>query len=223
MGRQNRFLLEPDAIQLLGQYGIPYPVHGLAKSEDEAVRIAEKIGLPVVLKVVSRDVVHKSDVGGVLENLQNAVQVREGYQTIIDKVKTHNSCADIDGILVVKQAKEGIEMIVGALQDPTFGPTLMFGLGGIFAEVLKDVTFRIAPITLRDAEEMVLEIKGYPMLAGVRGSAPSDTTAIAELLMSVSQMVTENPQIKELDLNPVRVYEKGLLVLDARMMLENRS
>lgn len=218
MGDDKRFLLEPQAIQNLAQYNIPYPAHGLARTPEEAVEIASGIGFPVVLKIVSADAVHKSDVGGVKVNLATADQVREAYQEIIANVLAHNPLAEIEGLLVAQQAREGIEVIIGALDDPTFGATLMFGLGGIFAEVLKDVTFRIAPLERQDAEEMIKEIKGFPMLQGVRGSAPLDLEAIVELLMAVSAMVTAEPKIKELDLNPVRVFDQGLMVLDVRIM-----
>jgi len=177
----------------------------------------------VVLKIVSEDAVHKSDVGGVSVNLATADQVTGAYQKIIANVQSHQADAKIEGILVVQQAKEGIEIIVGAMEDPTFGPTVMFGLGGIFAEVLNDVTFRIAPLERRDAEEMVREIKGYPLLTGLRGRASGDIGAVVDLLMGISQLLTEHPEIKELDLNPVRVYEQGLLVLDARMMVKTNT
>jgi acyl-CoA synthetase (NDP forming) len=219
MHQSKAFLLEPQAISMLAAYGIPYPQHALAKTAQEAARIAQEIGFPVVLKIVSLDAVHKSDMGGVAVNLANSEQVEAAYLQIIERVMKHSPQAVIEGILVVAQAPAGIEIIVGALDDPTFGPTVMFGLGGIFAEVLRDVSFRVAPLERRDAEEMVQEIKGFLMLSGVRGSAPADIAAITNLLMTVSQMVTDNPDIKELDLNPVRVYEKGLLALDARMLV----
>ena len=212
------FMLETEAIRVLENYQIPYPKHVLAKNESEAVAFAEEIGYPVVMKIVSHDAVHKSDVGGVLVNRKNADQVRQGFNQIVSNVQAHQPDAKVEGILVVEQAPEGIELIIGALDDPTFGPTVMFGLGGIFAEVLKDVSFRIAPLEGVDAEEMVREIKGYSMLTGLRGARSSDVQAIVDLLLSVSKLVTEHPEIVELDLNPVRVYETGLLVLDARMM-----
>ena len=223
MDTTKAFLLEPQAIAKLAAYGIPYPRHALAKTAQQAASFAREIGFPVVLKVVSLDAVHKSDMGGVAVNLGSSEKVEAAFQQILERVKKHNPTAVIEGILVVQQAPAGIEIIVGALDDPTFGPTVMFGLGGIFAEVLKDVTFRVAPLEQRDAEEMVREIKGFPMLSGVRGSAPSDIKAIVDLLLSVSQMVTDNPELKELDLNPVRVYENGLLALDARMLMEIKN
>jgi acyl-CoA synthetase (NDP forming) len=223
LDNRTKFILEPQAIRLLEEYRIPYPASGLARNAQEAVRIAAQIGYPVVLKIVSEDAVHKSDVGGVSVNLATADQVTGAFQKIIANVQSHQADAKIEGILVVQQAKEGIEIIVGAMEDPTFGPTVMFGLGGIFAEVLNDVTFRIAPLERRDAEEMVREIKGYPLLTGLRGRASGDIDAVVDLLMGISQLLTEHPEIKELDLNPVRVYEQGLLVLDARMMVKTNT
>jgi acyl-CoA synthetase (NDP forming) len=218
MESTGRFVLEPDAIRVLEQYNIPYPEHGLATSPEEAARIAGELGYPVVLKVVSPDVVHKSDAGGVVVGVGDGREVRSAYEGILDGVRAAVPRARIEGVLVCKQAPNGLEVIVGGLDDTTFGPTVMFGLGGIFVEALKDVSFRIAPLERRDAEEMVAEIKGYSLLMGARGQAGCDVTAVTDLLMAVSQMVTDHPEIKELDLNPVRVYEKGLMVLDARMM-----
>jgi acyl-CoA synthetase (NDP forming) len=213
-----RFITEPEAIRLLEGYGIPYPEHGLARSPQEAARIADELGYPVVMKVVSPEVVHKSDAGGVVVGLGDATSVRAAYEVMVTRVRSATPDARIEGVLVCRQAAEGLEVIVGALDDATFGPTVMFGLGGIFAEVLKDVSFRVIPLELRDAEEMLQEIKGYPVLSGARGQSGCDLHAAAELLLSVSRLVTEHAEIKELDLNPVRLYERGLLVLDARVL-----
>ena len=213
-----RFVLEPEAARLLSEYGIPYPEHGVAHSADEAVQLAESLGYPVVLKAVSLDVVHKSDVGGVAVGLEDASEVRTAYERMVDQVQAAVPKAQIEGVLVCKQAAEGLEVIVGALDDHTFGPTVMFGLGGVFTEVLKDTTFRVAPLERSDAEEMIEEIQGYPLLSGARGQAAHDLNAVADLLLSVSRMIVDHPEIKELDLNPVRVYEQGVLVLDARLL-----
>ena len=215
---RRRFLLEPEAVQLLGKYQIPYPAHALAHSSDEAVRLAEHLGHPVVLKVVSPDVIHKSDAGGVLVDLGSSKLVRTGYDRMLADVLSHQPDARIEGVLVCKQAPPGLEVIVGGLDDPMFGPTIMFGMGGIFAELLRDVVFRIAPLRRLDAQEMIHEVKGYPLIAGLRGQKACDEEALAALLLAVSQVVTENREINELDLNPVRLYEQGLLVLDARVI-----
>jgi acyl-CoA synthetase (NDP forming) len=216
-----RALLEPDAVHLLTSYEIPYPDHALARDADQATQIAEALGWPVVLKVVSADVSHKSDAGGVLVGLDCASQVREGYATVVERVLAAVPEASIEGVLVCKQSPPGLEVIVGALNDLTFGPTVMFGLGGIFAEVLQDVSFRVAPLSRYDAEEMIREIRGYPLLSGVRGQAPVDIAALAGLLQSVSRLVTEQIGVEELDLNPVRIFEHGLLVLDARVVVRD--
>jgi len=214
-----RYVLEPHAVQLLEEYGIPYPAHGFARDAESAARVAQELGFPVVLKVVSPDVLHKTDAGGVLAGLEDTASVRQGFSAVADRVSSLVPGARIEGLLVCKQAPEGLEVIAGGLEDQTFGPAVMFGLGGIFAEVIKDVSFRIAPLEPKDAEEMIREIQGYPLLSGSRGQDPLDIQALIELLLSVSRLVTEHLEIRELDLNPVRVYEDGLLALDARMVV----
>jgi acyl-CoA synthetase (NDP forming) len=220
MSEHEQYVLEPETVQLLEEYGIPYPPHGLAHDALEAERIAEKLGYGVVLKVVSPDVVHKSDAGGVLLGLEDGATVRDGFEALVKCVRSSVPGARIEGALVCKEAPEGLEVIVGALEDATFGPTVMVGMGGVFTEVLRDVSFRVAPLEPRDAEEMIGEIRGYPLLTGARGQAPLDVASLAELLLSVSRLVTEHREIKELDLNPVRLYKDSLLVLDVRMMLK---
>jgi acyl-CoA synthetase (NDP forming) len=209
---------EPEAIALLRDYGIAYPDHGFARSAEEAVELAERVGYPLVLKVVSPDVIHKSDMGGVAVGIGDAQSVSRAYEGILKSVRARVSNADVQGMLVCRQAPSGLEVIVGAMQDVMFGPALMFGLGGIFAEVLKDVTFRVLPIKRVDAEEMVREIRGYRLLAGTRGQEGYDIPALIDLLLAVSRMITDRPEIEELDLNPVRLHEQGLMVLDVRIM-----
>lgn len=215
---QSIFVPEHTAVDLLGQYRIPYPEYGLATNAEEAVAVAQKLGFPVVLKVVSPDVSHKSDVGGVIVNLKTADQVRAGFADIMERVSAAVRSASLKGVLVCKQAGDGLEVIIGALDDAVFGPIIMFGLGGTFTEVLKDVSFRAAPLGRTDAEEMIREIKGYPILQGIRGQKGCDINKLIDLLLSVSEMVMKQPEIKELDLNPVRVYEDHIMVLDARIM-----
>jgi len=218
-----RLILEPEAVQLLSRYGIPYPDHGLAHGVDEAVRIADRLGYPVVLKVVSPDVVHKSAAGGVVTGVEHPIGVRDAYKAIAKSVDEIVPGARFEGALVCEQAPQGLEVIVGGLDDPAFGSTVMFGLGGVEVETYKDVTFRIAPLERRDAEEMLEEIEAYPLLTGARSQPRCDLQALVELLLSVSRLLMEHPEIKELDLNPVRLYERGLLVLDARMMVEEEG
>ena len=213
------FLFEDEAKALCGLYGLPVTKIEVVEAEDDAVRVAEGFGFPVVLKIVSPQVLHKSDAGGVLINIRDAEGVRKGYKKIIENVKARVPDAEITGILVQEMAPDGTQVIVGSTKDPTFGPTIMFGLGGIFVEVLKDVSFRLVPITRVDAEEMVREIKAYKILEGVRGMPPADQETILDILMRTSEMLVECPEIKELDLNPILVYKKGAKIVDARVIL----
>lgn len=213
-------LLESEAKTVCLEYEIPITKFELAKNEAEAAKFAEKIGYPVVLKIVSPDVLHKFDVGGVIVNLKDAKEVRNAYKQILQNVKRHKAKAKITGILVQEMAPSSTEIIVGAIKDPQFGPSIMFGLGGIFVEVLKDVTFRVAPITEDEAREMITEVKAYPLLKGYRNQPPADIDAIVKILLNTSKLVMEHQEIKELDLNPIMVYEKGAKTVDARIILE---
>ncbi len=215
-----RVLLETEAKTICAEYGIGVPKFDLAKSEGEASRQADEIGYPVVLKIVSPDIIHKSDAGGVLLNLKNPVDVASGYSRIIENAKKYKADAKIVGVLVQEMAPQATEVIVGAIKDPQFGQTVMFGLGGIFVEILKDVNFRVAPITTEDAREMITQLKAYPLLKGYRNTPPVDIDALVEILCSTSRLVMDNPEIKELDLNPVMAYSNGAKVVDARIILE---
>ncbi len=219
---QDRFLPEPDGIQYIRKYNIPYPEYGVAKTPEEAADIACSLGFPVVIKIVSPDIPHKSDMGGVTLALQSPEAVISGCEQILKNVASAKPGADIRGILVCKQADPGLEVIVGARDDPAFGMTLMFGLGGIFTEVFEDVTFRLAPIERIDAQEMIREIKGYPLLRGTRGQDGVDLDILTDLLLTISRMVTENSDISEMDLNPVNVYRDGVMVLDVRIFKRHR-
>ena len=213
-------LLETEAKTICTEYGIPVTQFKLAKTVEEATETAEQFGYPVVLKIVSPDIIHKSDAGGVIINLKSKAEVQVAYEKILANAKKYKATAKIAGVLVQEMAPQSTEVIVGAIKDPQFGQTLMFGLGGVFVEILKDVTFRIAPITHEDAEEMVTGIKAYPLLKGYRNTPPTDIDAIISTLLNTSRLIMENPQIKELDLNPVLAYEKGAKTVDARIILE---
>jgi len=165
-------------------------------------------------------VVHKSDAGGVKLGLENGAQVKKAYSEMMASVKAKYPKAKIDGVSVQKMARPGVEVIVGMSKDPQFGPVLMFGLGGVLVELLKDVAFRIVPISKFDAAEMIREIKGFPMLTGFRGSEPVDLAALESLIVNVSHFVEKHPQVKELDLNPVFAYKDGVRAVDARVVLE---
>jgi acyl-CoA synthetase (NDP forming) len=170
---------------------------------------------------VSPDIIHKSDIGGVKLGLANATQVGKAYTEIMAAAKKANKKADIQGISVQKMARPGVEVIMGMSKDAQFGPVLMFGLGGVFVEVLKDVAFRIVPLNRRDASQMIREIKGYPLLEGYRGQEPANITALEDLLLKLSDFVDKNPKIKEMDLNPIFAYKDGALAVDARVILES--
>lgn len=217
---KRNFLYEHEAKEVCGLFGLPVTKGSVVGSEEGAIEAANKIGYPVVLKIVSPQILHKSDVGGVIINLKSDQDVRDGYYKIMSSVKEKMPEAKIEGIFVQEMAPSSTEVIVGATKDPTFGFTIMFGLGGIFVEILKDVSFRLVPITRPDAIEMIHEIKTYKILEGVRGMPRADESALADTLLSTSEMLVECPEIKELDMNPVLVYEKGAKVVDARIILE---
>ncbi len=203
-------------------YGIPYPRSILARTADEAVAAADDIGYPVVMKITSPDILHKTDIGGVKLNLQSAEQVRDTFDLMIYRAQRYQPSAEIWGCLVQQQVKGGKEVLLGVNRDPQFGPLLVFGLGGIYVEALKDVTFRVAPVGRREAAEMLSEIRAYPLLRGVRGEPPSDMDAIVDVILRLSQLVTDFPEIVELDINPLMVYEqgKGVLGIDMRLVLK---
>lgn len=213
-------LTEIESKELLKQAEIPVVETRLAKSKKEAIRISKELGFPVVLKIASPDIVHKSDSGGVKLGVANATQVGKAYSEIMSSIKEKYPDAAIQGLAIQRMAPPGLEVIVGMSKDVQFGPVLMFGLGGILVEVLKDVSFRIVPITRRDAAEMIREIKGYPLLEGYRGQEPADISALEELMVKVSQFVEQNPEIKELDLNPIFAYRDRAIAVDARIILE---
>ena len=216
-------LTEIESKQVLAAAGIPVAEATLAASADDAAKAAAKAGFPVVLKIVSPDVTHKSDVGGVKIGLKDEAAVRTAYDDIIAAVSDRQPKARIEGVAVQAMARPGTEVIVGMSKDPQFGPVLMFGLGGIFVEVLKDVSFRIVPLEERDAREMIAEIKGRAVLDGVRGGEPADIGALASLLLQLSAFAEANPQVEELDLNPVFAYKDGCLAVDARIVVSAES
>ena len=216
-------LTEVESKQLLEKARISVIKTKLATSMKEAVALSKEIGFPVVLKIASPDVIHKSDAGGVKVGLQNATQVSRAYKEIMTSVKQKHPKATIDGVSVQPMAKPGVEVIIGMSKDPQFGPVLMFGLGGILVEILKDVSFRIVPLARRDAREMIRDIKGYPVLEGYRGQEPANVPFLEEMLLKVSDFAEQNPEIKELDLNPIFAYRDGAIAVDARIVLEEEA
>ena len=220
MVKTQNLLTEVESKDLLKKAEIPVVETKLARSKKEAIAISRTMGFPVVLKINSPDVVHKSDAGGVKLGLANTAQVGKAYSQIMSSIKQAYPDARMEGVSVQTMAPPGVEVIVGMSKDPQFGPVLMFGLGGILVEVLKDVSFRIVPLTERDAREMIKEIKGYPVLQGYRGQKPASIPALEQLIVKVSEFVEKNPQIKELDLNPIFAYPDKAVAVDARIILE---
>lgn len=220
-GEGREILTEFESKVVLRAYGIPTTVEELAASADEAAKIASKIGFPVVLKIHSPNVTHKTDAGGVKVDLKEAQAVEQAFNEIIKNVKKHKPSAVIEGTIVQNMAAQGREIIVGVTKDPQFGPMIMFGLGGIFVEVLRDVSFRLPPVDKKEATSMVAEIKGYPILKGARGTKPADIDSIIDVIEKTSKMVMDLPEVKELDMNPIFVYENGLIVVDARIVIQN--
>jgi acetate---CoA ligase (ADP-forming) len=210
--------LERNAVlAVLDAYGIQTLRAGSARTADEAAAAARQLGFPVVLKIDSPDIVHKTDVGGVALDLRSEEDVRSAFAAMLERVGARQPAARIDGVTVERFVRGGRETIIGVSQDPSFGPVIMFGLGGIYVEALKDVAFRIQPVSDVDAREMVREIRGIRLLEGMRGEAPADIAAIEETIQRVSQLVGEHPEIVEMDINPFVVLEQGGIVVDARI------
>jgi len=219
--KEGRILLtEIEAKELLKKAGINVVDTRLAKTKSEAVALARELGFPVVLKIASADVIHKTDAGGVKLGLKTAAQVEKAFDAIMKSVNKVVPNAKIDGVSVQTQAKQGVEVIIGMSKDAQFGPVLMFGLGGVLVETLKDVSFRIVPLVKRDAKEMIHEIKGFPLLQGYRGSEPVDVENLEAMVMKVSGFIEKTPEVKELDLNPIFAYKDGAIAVDARVILE---
>ena len=214
-------LLEHEAKKLFAIHGAPVPADFLAQTANEAVEIAKKSGGDVVLKIVSPDILHKSDAGGVRIKLRTEKEIHRAFDEIMENVRNFNPRADIRGVLVSPMAVEGVEIIIGTKYDDQFGPVIMYGLGGIMVEILKDVSFRVLPITPTDARKMIAETKSYPILNGARGNPPLDQKSIRKLLLLCSEIIEAYPDIEEMDLNPVIVYESGLGIVDARVILKS--
>ncbi|MFW9971323.1 MAG: acetate--CoA ligase family protein [Candidatus Odinarchaeota archaeon] len=211
-------LTEFESKELLREIGIPVPDQKLTISIKETISAAENIGFPVVLKLIAEDIVHKSDTGAVKLNLKSKDDLEKAYNELM-QIPTQKE----KKISVQKMADEPItELIIGMTTDPQFGPALMFGIGGILVELLEDVSFRIAPITEYDAKEMIHEIKGFPILDGYRGKPKADIDAIVDTLLKISDFVVEHEEINEMDLNPIFIYKKGLICVDARIILHKK-
>ena len=218
-GRTN--LLEEEGLEVLKAYGLPLPSSALACDAAQAIKIAKKIGYPVVMKIASPQIIHKSDAGGVMVNLKNDEEIRSAFDTIVGNAKKYDKKAEIKGVLIVEMVKGGKELIIGSKHEQGFGSVIMLGMGGIYVEVLKDVTFKLAPVTDIESDDMIASIKTQKLLKGVRGEKPSDIGKLSECIQRLSQLVSDFGEIKELDLNPVLVMEKGrgCRILDVRIGL----
>ncbi|MEM3448964.1 MAG: acetate--CoA ligase family protein [Nitrososphaerota archaeon] len=218
---QERFLTEPECYQLLKEKDFPVSPFAFCQSAEEACLKAQEIGFPLVIKIVSPDVIHKSDVGGVIVGVKEKRSLKKAYYQILRNVKSNIPNARIQGVLIQPFFHGGLEVIVGGLLDSQFGPAVMFGLGGIFVELLKDVTFRVAPFGMEEAKRMIKEVKGFSLLQGYRGKDPLDVEGLVFFLSKVSQFMYENPRVIELDLNPVFLFPWGLVISDARMKVSS--
>ncbi|MBW1636797.1 MAG: acetate--CoA ligase family protein [Deltaproteobacteria bacterium] len=212
-------LTEIEAKQILGEAGINCTPTVLATTKEQAVSLSDEIGYPVVLKVSSVDITHKSDSGGVKVNLVDREAVEQAYEEIMTSCTAYAPDADIEGVAVQCMSRAGTEIIMGMIKDASFGPVVMFGLGGVLVEVLKDVSFRIVPIEKADAVEMTGEIQGRKLLEGYRGQDPADVPYLQDMLVKLSGFVDANPAIEEIDMNPVFAYKEGAVVVDARIIL----
>jgi acyl-CoA synthetase (NDP forming) len=214
-------LTETESKAWIKESGIVVTNTLLAHSKDEAVLISDRMGYPIVLKIASENISHKSDAGGVKVGLTNPKEVESAYQEILSSIALKCPNAKIQGVTVQKEAHPGVEVTIGMYTDPQFGPVLMFGLGGIWVEILKDVSFRIVPLTKKDAASLIREIKGFPLLEGRRGKKASDIKSLEGALMNLSAFVEKNSEIKEIDLNPIFVHETGYVAVDARIILSD--
>lgn len=215
-----RFLNEIESKRLILRAGLKVTEPVLVSSVSEAVNAARRMGYPVALKIASADIIHKSDAGGVVINLTNPESVEDAFIRITTSVRQHYPEAQIDGITVQPQASPGVELIIGMKRDPQFGPVIMFGLGGVWVEIFNDVSLRIAPLSREDASEMISSLKGYRLLDGYRGQPKVDTATLEDWLIRVSDLAMKNPQIKEMDINPIIAYERGAVAVDARVLLD---
>ena len=213
-------LAEEDITKLFNSYNLPLPKQALAKTANEAKKIAQQIGYPTIAKISSPQILHKTDIGGIRANLKNDQEVTKAFEEIMANAKKNAPEADIRGVLIQQFLPVGHEFIVGIIRDPSFGPLVMVGLGGIYTELFRDTAFRIAPIEVDEAYEMLQELKAWKLLLGMRGQQQADIDRLTQLIVSISHMAMEHPEIAELDLNPVLVSEQGIVIADAKVILK---
>ncbi|MCG9969128.1 acetate--CoA ligase family protein [Pelotomaculum terephthalicicum JT] len=212
-------LLEPEAYHVCGEFGIACPQFRLVANVEEGINAAKSIGFPVVIKVVSSQIIHKTDAGGVVTGIQSGEQFKNAYETMLKNVRNKVPGAEINGVIVQKSMPQGVEVAVGGLRDSQFGPVVMFGAGGILIEVLQDVSFRLAQLDREEALRQIKETKIYKILQGVRQNQPCDIEALADLIIHTGKLLEEIPEIYELDFNPVLAYPDQCLAVDARVIL----
>ncbi|HEY8891002.1 MAG TPA: acetate--CoA ligase family protein [Clostridium sp.] len=214
------FYNEYKSKNLLKEYGLPTGDYKLTSTKEQALKIAEGYGYPLVMKIVSDQIIHKTEANGIKLNVTSAQEVGQYYDELIRNAKSYNSDAVIDGVMISPMVPSGVEVIVGGLYDVQFGPVVMFGLGGIFVEIFKDVQFRMAPLTNKDALELIKSIKAFPMLNGARGRKSVNLDALADLIVNTGNYLSENKNVKEIDLNPVICFDNKVQVLDASIGVE---
>ena len=216
-------LSEAEGYEILGKYGIPVPAFKIVTTAEEAGDVAESIGFPVVMKIVSPQITHKSDAGGVITSIGTKEGAQAAFNRIVTSAKEYNPKAKIDGVILEEQAKPGLELIIGGKTDPTFGKVITFGIGGTLVELMKDVTLRILPVTEDDVREMVKEIRSYPLISGYRGSKAKDEETLVQAILNVCRFFEENDQVKEFDINPLRLYESGACAVDSRVIMVDQK
>lgn len=218
-GRRNLF--EHEAFRVFHHYGVPTPPYEVAESAEGAAAVAKRIGYPVAIKIVSPEILHKTEAGGVILGISDEAALRTGFKQVIATAKRTNPQCRIEGVLVEGMIPQGTEVIVGALRDEQFGPSVMFGLGGVLTELIKDVSFRVAPISRFDAEDLVDDLRFSAILKGFRGRPRPDREAIVDILLKTCRVILDASEIESLDLNPLVVHEKGATAADARILLTN--
>src|SRR3990172_9710600 len=219
LSSKRRTLLESEAKKLISAWGISTPKSVLIKKKKDIEAEAKKLTPPYVLKVVSQDILHKSEAGGVVTDIKNIKELNNVWTKAVKNISHKMPTARIDGFLLEEMASRGVEVIIGGLRDPQFGPTVMFGLGGIAVELLKDVSYRLAPLDKNEAIEMIKEVKGYPLLSGFRGSNPVDMENLISTIMKLSEILIKLEKIREIEINHLLVYEKGVMAVDVRVVL----
>ncbi|MFX0034579.1 MAG: acetate--CoA ligase family protein [Candidatus Hermodarchaeota archaeon] len=226
LAEKRYFLMEHESKNFISNYGIPVGDYKITKTKSEAIEYANEIGYPVVAKLMSPDIIHKTEAKVIKLNIESDKDLNQAYDELISNANKYKANAKIIGVNVQKMVKDGItEIIIGAIRDKNFGPVLMFGLGGIFVEIFKDVSYRVCPITKEEANRMIRSIKAFPLLNGYRGQSKGDIEQIINTILKCCNLLIENPEIIELDLNPVIVFEtgKGVMVVDARIILKEVS